>query len=1545
MSADLQHVRHSMRASAPKRSHGKGRKRFRLAPALRALYESLEARKLLSVTVNNASFESPNLGGFRGSGATYQYDPTNASWTFFGNAGIEHNGSAWNAPNAPNGQQAAFLQSNVTTGQLAIGAISQSLNFTATGTYNVTFYAAQRVNKGVLPIEFLVDGTQVGSTVSPASNSAFTQYTTASFTISTTGSHTIEFTGVDSTTNDDDSFIDQVGVNAVASPPTVATPAAASPSPVTTGTTTALSVLGADVSGESTLTYTWATTGTPPATVTYSTNGTNASKNTTATFTAAGTYNFTVTIADNSGGTVTSSVSVVVDQNLTAISVTPTTATVIPSQSTQLAAVGLDQFGAAMTSQPSFTWHDTGNGTVSTAGLFTASATTGTATITAAASGITSNGAVISVVPESTPTVATAAAATPSPVTGVTTALSVLGSDVAGESTLTYTWSVTGTPPAPVTFSNNGTNGSKNTTAIFAAAGTYNFLATIVNGSAMSTTSSVSVTVSQTLTSITVTPGSASVAASGTQQYTATGRDQFGNLLSTQPTYTWSSTGEAGTSGSTSIGSINSSSGLFTASSTPGVGSVAATAGSVYGTAQVSVGGASIVGGSATLSTLGTNGYYAADTNSCAIATDNLWTDTKTGYQFAAYYDPAGDIMIGRRLVGSPSWQVFASGITDPTISDDHDVISIAVDSAGYMHVSWGMHNISLNYAISNQVVNGPSLTSLSFTIQTATNAPTLFPDSGATTNEVTYPQFYSIPNSSNLLFAYRNGGAGGGSGNGNEYIDIYNPSTKTWTNNFMINGELTSVNAYLNRMVFDSNGNLLSTWTWRATPSWQTNSNIMYAQSPDDGVTWYQQGGTTQYALPIIQSGTPAASVAQVVENIPQNSSFINQSSMTVDQNNNPIVASYMAPGYNTVTSSGNPNLQYMVWYYYNGQWNSSQVTSRTSDTAIDTSAADVRDLGRPIVLVDKEGRVLVVTRSEDTSQGSFSSPNTPNNDIVIYYCTNLDTASPTWKSVTLNTTNLGEYEPTYDQNLWTANNELSLFFEPVGLSGQTSATVQTLDWNEQAYFDSIGPTVATAASASATQVSGTNVKLSVLGADNAGQASLNYTWALTGSPPAAVAFSDNGDNAAQNATATFSKAGSYTFQATISDSSGLTATSSVTVTVLQTATSVTVTPLSGTALVIGQTQQFQASVTDQFGNSISSPSLSWAATGGSVNSSGLFTAGQSAGAFSVTATSGSATGTATGAVALPAWLGAGSVATWSPASGILNVTGPTSIIADPGTAEPTIEATGTNAVVTLDPTSGIDIHLGGLSLTGGAAADVTSLGTSRTLTNYHLLVIGAPGATAAPLYYVDSTSTLDLADNDMAILYGTGISPLGTVNTELLAAYDGGAWDKPGLTSSVAAKMKGVTALGFGEASALGVTTFDGLTLGGNAVLVKYTLAGDTNLDGSVDGSDYNTVLANFDTSATWTSGSLDYSGSVGGTDYQFVLSEYDENLAAVLGGGASPAKVAAPAAASSSLSTASSSSNSTPATSHTKPTKPKKTAKRLPHSAHIAGYSKSL
>jgi hypothetical protein len=82
----------------------------------------------------------------------------------------------------------------------------------------------------------------------------------------------------------------------------------------------------------------------------------------------------------------------------------------------------------------------------------------------------------------------------------------------------------------------------------------------------------------QTLTSITVSPSSASVEVGGTQQFTATAYDQNGLPLSPQPVFTWSVNGG---------GTINQS-GLFTAVTTGGF-TVTASSGGVQGTANVSV--------------------------------------------------------------------------------------------------------------------------------------------------------------------------------------------------------------------------------------------------------------------------------------------------------------------------------------------------------------------------------------------------------------------------------------------------------------------------------------------------------------------------------------------------------------------------------------------------------------------------------------------------------------------------------------------------------------------------------------------------------------------------------------------------------------------------------------------------------------------------------------------------------------------------------------------------------------------------------------------
>src|SRR5262249_5911106 len=91
--------------------------------------------------------------------------------------------------------------------------------------------------------------------------------------------------------------------------------------------------------------------------------------------------------------------------------------------------------------------------------------------------------------------------------------------------------------------------------------------------------------------------------------------------------------------------------------------------------------------------------------------------------------------------------------------------------------------------------------------------------------------------------------------------------------------------------------------------------------------------------------------------------------------------------------------------------------------------------------------------------------------------------------------------------------------------------------------------------------------------------------------------------------------------FRVIAASANGKADTSDVTVTAA-TVSSITITPGSA-SLSTGGTPQFTASATLRTWSTQSNPAVTWSATGGSVTSGGLYTAGSSAGSFRVIATS----------------------------------------------------------------------------------------------------------------------------------------------------------------------------------------------------------------------------------------------------------------------------------------------------------------------------------
>jgi hypothetical protein len=273
----------------------------------------------------------------------------------------------------------------------------------------------------------------------------------------------------------------------------------------------------------------------------------------------------------------------------------------------------------------------------------------GTYSVVELANGIASNALPLTISMTSNnaaPTVATAAAASPSTVTTTSTVLSVTGADDAGPSNLTYLWSTIASPsgsPLP-SFSDNGDNAAKSVTATFHRAGNYTFLVTITDAGGLFVTSSVSVTVNQTLHSITVSPSFTSISAGQTSSYSATAYDQFSQVMVVQPTFTWTV--------STGTGSITSA-GLYNAPSTGTHDVVKAASGSVSGTANAYV--VSSPWTSADVGSVGATGW-AYDTsgtfNINGSGTDI--TGTADAFHFV-YRTITGDGSITARVITDPS--------------------------------------------------------------------------------------------------------------------------------------------------------------------------------------------------------------------------------------------------------------------------------------------------------------------------------------------------------------------------------------------------------------------------------------------------------------------------------------------------------------------------------------------------------------------------------------------------------------------------------------------------------------------------------------------------------------------------------------------------------------------------------------------------------------------------------------------------------------------------------------------------------------------------
>ncbi len=234
------------------------------------------------------------------------------------------------------------------------------------------------------------------------------------------------------------------------------------------------------------------------------------------------------------------------------------------------------------------------------------------------------------------------------------------------------------------------------------------------------------------------------------------------------------------------------------------------------------------------------------------------------------------------------------------------------------------------------------------------------------------------------------------------------------------------------------------------------------------------------------------------------------------------------------------------------------------------------------------------------------------------------------------------------------------------------------------------------------------------------------------------------------------------------------------------------------------------------------------------------------------------------------------------------------------------TLNALVSPASVTVSNSSGNYVISGSGGIAGGAAlsksgSDTITLDTANSFTggvtvSAGTLVAGVSGAlpdgavkitggtlrlgtnTGNPTVSSLSISSgeMDIGNNTLFITYGSS-DPISTIAGYIKTGYNSGNWNGTGIISSSARTKTNGLVYGVGWADGKD-NVVSGLNSG--TIELKYTLLGDANLDGTVNGSDFSILAANFGLGVTnWDQGNFLFSSSVNGSDFSALAANFGQ------------------------------------------------------------------
>ncbi|MGN6368874.1 MAG: beta strand repeat-containing protein [Phycisphaerae bacterium] len=223
------------------------------------------------------------------------------------------------------------------------------------------------------------------------------------------------------------------------------------------------------------------------------------------------------------------------------------------------------------------------------------------------------------------------------------------------------------------------------------------------------------------------------------------------------------------------------------------------------------------------------------------------------------------------------------------------------------------------------------------------------------------------------------------------------------------------------------------------------------------------------------------------------------------------------------------------------------------------------------------------------------------------------------------------------------------------------------------------------------------------------------------------------------------------------------------------------------------------------------------------------------------------------------------GSASSWT-GSGALSGTLEFAPNAASGTNNSTIGSYSGNGTLTIDPN--VNINSGGLqinTLNVNGSLKIRNAATPSVSKVNTLALAGSTGAWTSPLDLTNSKLIIQDAANHSLTL----------ATTRDQVAFAKSNANAAGIFDSVLPSNMGIAVL---DNAVLNKSTFGGVNVDANSILVSQELLGDANADGKVDLTDLSTVLNHFGlTTNAWTDGNFDGAATINLTDLSDVLNNF--------------------------------------------------------------------